>query len=150
MNDSKSDVLTRVLGLDYGSVRIGVALSDPLKIIAQGYTTIDNTSRFFEQLVKIIAEKNVTLIVVGLPLTLKGERGIKSDEVDDFIVKLKMNTPLDVVQWDERFTSKIAQQTIISMGTKLMKRREKGKVDEIAAAIMLQGFLDQTKHSIGC
>ncbi len=139
-----------MLGLDYGSVRIGVALSDPLKIIAQGYTTIDNTSRFFEQLVKIIAEKNVTLIVVGLPLTLKGERGIKSDEVDDFIVKLKMNTPLDVVQWDERFTSKSAQQSIIAMGTKKMKRRDKGKIDEVAAAIMLQGFLDQTKRSLCC
>ena len=78
MNDSKNDDLSRVLGLDYGSVRIGVALSDPLKIIAQGYTTIGNTPRFFEQLLHIIEEKNVTLIVVGLPLNLKGERGSKS------------------------------------------------------------------------
>jgi putative holliday junction resolvase len=140
--------MARVLGLDYGSVRIGVALSDPLKIFAQGFTTIDNTPRFFEELNRIIDEKDVTLIVVGLPLNLKGERGFKSEEVDEFIVRLKTKTGVEIVQWDERFTSKIAQQTILSMGTKKMKRREKGKVDEIAAAVMLQGFLDQTKRSV--
>jgi putative Holliday junction resolvase len=139
-----------VLGLDYGSVRIGVALSDPLKIIAQGFTTIDNTPRFFDQLRQIIAEKDVELIVVGLPLNLKGEKGVKSDEVDEFIAVLKTKTPVEIVQWDERFTSKSAQQSIIAMGTKKMKRREKGKVDEVAAAIMLQGFLDQTKRSLSC
>jgi len=150
LNDSKNSEFTRVLGLDYGSVRIGVAVSDPLKIIAQGYTTLDNNERFYPKLLEIIAEKDVALIVVGLPLNLKGERGFKSDEVDEFITVLKTKTPVEVVQWDERFTSKSAQQSIIAMGTKKMKRREKGKVDEVAAAIMLQGFLDQTKRSLCC
>lgn len=139
-----------MLGIDYGTVRIGVAVSDPLKIFAQGLTTLDNTPSVWEKLLAIIDEKDIALIVVGLPLNLKGERGFKSDEVDEFIAKLKTRTPVEVVQWDERFTSKIAQQTILSMGTKKMKRREKGKVDEIAAAVMLQGFLDQTKRSIIC
>ena len=75
---------------------------------------------------------------------------MKSDEVDVFIAALKTKTPVEVVQWDERFTSKSAQQSIIAMGTKKMKRREKGKIDEVAAAIMLQGFLDQTKRSLCC
>jgi putative holliday junction resolvase len=142
--------MSRVLGIDYGTVRIGLAVSDPLKIFAQGLTTFDNNPAFFGKLLQVILEKDVSLIVVGLPLTLKGERGFKSDEVDEFIVNLKKRTPVEVVQWDERFTSRIAQQTILSMGMKKMKRREKGKVDEIAAAVMLQGFLDQTKRSIVC
>lgn len=139
-----------MLGIDYGSVRVGLAVSDPLRIFAQGLGTLDNNERLYEKLLGVIDEKEITLIVVGLPLTLKGERGFKSDEVDRFIAELGKRTDVEIVQWDERFTSKIAQQTILSMGTKKMKRREKGKVDEIAAAVMLQGFLDQTKPSIIC
>jgi putative holliday junction resolvase len=142
--------MSRVLGIDFGSVRIGLAISDPLKIFAQGLTTFDNNPHFFEKLLRVIGEKDVSLIVVGLPLTLKGERGFKSDEVDVFIEELKKRTRVEIVQWDERFTSRMAQQSIIDMGTKKMKRREKGKVDEVAAAIMLQGFLDQTKRSLSC
>lgn len=150
MSDSKNSDYSRVLGIDFGSVRIGLAVSDPLKIFAQGLATYDNDPAFFGKLLRVIEEKDVSLIVVGLPLTLKGERGQKSDQVDTFIADLKKRTRVDVVQWDERFTSVMAQQTIIDMGTKKMKRREKGKVDEIAAAIMLQGFLDQTKRSLSC
>ncbi|MGE5315475.1 MAG: Holliday junction resolvase RuvX [Acidobacteriota bacterium] len=151
MNASKNNTgVSRVLGIDYGSVRVGLAVSDPLRIFAQGLGTLDNNERLYEKLLGVIDEKEITLIVVGLPLTLKGERGFKSDEVDRFIAELGKRTDVEIVQWDERFTSKIAQQTILSMGTKKMKRREKGKVDEIAAAVMLQGFLDQTKPSIIC
>ncbi len=135
----------RVLAIDYGSVRIGIAMSDPLRIIAQGFGTIHNSPNAIETIIFIVQEKEVSLIVVGLPLTLKGEKGMKSDEVDIFIKQLRAKTSVEVVQWDERFTSRMAQQSILAMGTKKKKRQtNKGKVDEVAATILLQSFLDQT------
>ena len=135
----------RVLAIDYGSVRTGIAMSDPLRIIAQGFGTIHNSPNAIETIIFIVQEKEVSLIVVGLPLTLKGEKGMKSDEVDIFIKQLRAKTSVEVVQWDERFTSRMAQQSILAMGTKKKKRQtNKGKIDEVAATILLQSFLDQT------
>lgn len=141
---------TRVLGIDYGSKRIGLALSDPVGVIAQAFETIPNDENVLDRLNAIIATEGVRLVVVGMPLNLKGERGHKSLEVDDFIVRLRDAIAIDVVEWDERFTSTLAQRSMRDLGTKKKKRAEKGRIDAMAAALMLQSFLDRTKRSIGC
>jgi len=142
-----SNEYTRYLGIDYGSVRIGLALSDPLKIIANGLTTIQNDERCLENILTIIKEQNVEKIIIGKPLNLKGEMGTKAEEVLQFIKKLQEITSLEIHQIDERFTSVMAQASILAMGTPKKKRQQnKGKVDEVASAILLQGFLDTVKR----
>ncbi|MDP1677459.1 MAG: Holliday junction resolvase RuvX [Bacteroidota bacterium] len=135
------------MGIDYGSVRIGLALSDPLKIIASGLTTIQNDDRCLDIILSIIMEQNVEKIIVGKPLNLKGEIGTKAEEVLQFIKKLQERTSVEIHQIDERFTSVMAQRSIIAMGTPKKKRQQnKGKVDEVASAILLQGYLDTVKR----
>ncbi len=141
----------RILGIDFGNVRVGVAVSDPLRIIAQTVGTFQNNAAILDELERLAKEYDVGLVVVGMPYTLKGEKGTKAEEVDKFISALKQKLSVDVVSLDERFTSRIAHQTLIQMGTtKKQRRTNKGRVDAMASALILQSFLDQTKHSIGC
>jgi putative holliday junction resolvase len=141
----------RILGIDFGTVRVGVAVSDPLRIIAQSVGTFTNNAGIFDTVAAIARQYDVGLVVIGMPYTLKGEKGMKAEEVDKFSSRLKDKLSVDVVPWDERFTSRIARQTLIQMGTtKKQRRTDKGKVDAMASALILQSFLDQTKHSIGC
>jgi putative holliday junction resolvase len=141
----------RILALDYGSVRVGVAVSDPLHIIAQSVGACRNDATLFDELAAIVRQYDPGLIVVGMPFTLKGEKGKKAEEVDQFVERLKERIGIETVLWDERFTSKMAQRTLIDMGTRKKERKEnKGRVDAMAAALILQSFLDQTKHSASC
>ncbi|MEI7907905.1 MAG: Holliday junction resolvase RuvX [Bacteroidota bacterium] len=138
---------SRILGIDYGTVRIGLSVSDPLKIIAQGLKTIRNDANSLLEISAVIAQQNIEKIIVGNPLNLKGEVGTKAEEVNEFVKKLKETTTVEVMLLDERFTSVMAQRAIISMGTKKKQRENnKGKVDEVAAAILLQGYLDSQKR----
>ena len=138
----------RVLGVDYGSQRVGLSLSDPLGIIAQPIEALKNDSSLFIHLQQLSARENLKLIVVGMPFNLKGQRAQKADEVQKFIELLKVELDIPVVVWDERFTTTIAHQTMLAMGTKKKERQKKnGRIDSMAAAIILQGFLDNTKHS---
>jgi putative holliday junction resolvase len=132
----------RILGIDYGSVRIGISISDPMRIIAQGLKTIVNDSKSIDEIVSIVSAQNVKKIIVGMPLNLKGEPGIKADEVAQFIASLKNKTAVEISTHDERFTSVMAQKAIITMGMTKKQRRNKSKIDEVASAIMLQSFLD--------
>jgi len=141
----------RILGIDYGSARIGIAVSDPLRIIAQSVGTYANKPSVIQSIASLVTAYDVGVIVVGMPYTLKGEKGVKAGEVDRFIRTLKEKIAVEVVTLDERFTTSIAKQTLIQMGTtKKQRRTDKGKIDAMASAIILQSFLDQTKHSIGC
>ncbi len=141
----------RVLGVDYGSVRIGVAVSDPLRIIAQSVATIPNNDAATTAIANFVQQYDAEIIVVGMPLTLKGEKGMKAEEVERFITKLSSLVTAEIVRWDERFTTQMAQRTLIDMGTtKKQRRTQKGRVDAMASALILQSFLDQTKHSLGC
>jgi putative holliday junction resolvase len=135
----------RFLGIDYGSTRIGVAVSDPLGIIAKGIGVIINNSRKYLSLKEYITTYSISKVVVGMPFNLKGEKGQKALEVEEFIAALIKETGVEVVRWDERFSSQTAHQTLIDMGVKKMKRREKGQIDEMAAAIILQSFLESRK-----
>jgi putative Holliday junction resolvase len=140
-----SDDYARYMGIDFGTVRIGIALSDPLKIIAQGHTTLQNNADSIDRILSIIAEQSVSRIIIGDPLTLRGEKSAKGEEVAEFVRTLKSRTDVETVMLDERFTSVMAQRTLLTMGTKKKQRQNnKGKVDEIAAAILLQSYLDIT------
>jgi len=141
----------RILGVDYGSQRVGLSLSDPLGIIAQPIDALKNDSSLFINLQQLSIRENVKLIVVGMPFNLKGQHAQKADEVQKFIELLKVKLSIEVVAWDERFTTTIAHQTMRTMGTKKKERQKKdGRIDSMAAAIILQGFLDNTKHSLSC
>ena len=151
MGDQTSAEQKRILGIDFGTTRIGLSLSDPLQIIAQPFTTLENKTGIIDRIRETIEGEDVGLVVVGMPLNLKGEKGKKAVEVEKFVGDLQKATEVEIVHWDERFTTSIAHQTLLTMGTKREERRtNKGRVDAMAAAIMLQGFLDSRKRSLIC
>jgi putative holliday junction resolvase len=136
----------RILGLDYGSKRIGVAVSDPLRIIAKGISVIEQSPSMMEELRALVVSYDVGEIVVGMPLTLKGEKRQTAEEVEKFMNRLHEAFNIPVVSIDERFTSQLAQETIRMMGVKKKQRQVKQTVDMTAAAIILQQYLDRHVH----
>lgn len=139
--------MKRILGIDYGDKRIGIAISDPMQIIATALDYIPNNEQAVDNILELTKKYDVDMIVVGLPLNLKGERGVKSAQVNDFIQNLKQKTDLKILEWDERFTTTIARKTIIEMGFKKKHRQDKSKIDSLAAAILLQSYLDSNFKS---
>ena len=132
----------RILGIDYGSRRIGIAVSDPLNIIARGVTVIPNSPSKISEIKRIALEFGVEKIVVGVPINLKGRSDSMAEEVEEFIRLLATELKVEIVRQDERFTSRIARQTLLDMNVGKMKRRVKGRIDEMASALILQGYLD--------
>jgi len=134
--------LNRILALDYGDKRIGVAISDPMQIIAKPFKTLDNTTNdnILLELNHIISKYDVEKVVVGLPVTLKNKYSIQTNKVDVFINLLKRNISIPVDSYDERLSSKIAIQALIEQGIKT--GHNKKEVDKTAAAIFLQNYLD--------
>lgn len=132
----------RTLAIDYGERRIGLAISDELGIIASGIGTIDNDTTLLTRLVALVRERDVARIVVGLPLTLRGTEEQLAVTVHAFVEQLRTATETPVHLFDERFTSSLATQAIRDMGVGRKKRRDKRKIDEVAAVILLQGYLD--------
>jgi putative holliday junction resolvase len=132
----------RILALDYGTKRVGVAASDPTRLIAQGITTLINDANLFLRLKEIIAVQSVTQIVVGMPYSEDGGKGFKAREVEEFIAQLKVHTNVPIDTWDESLTSVDAHRVFVESGMKKKQRREKHRVDEMAARLMLQDYLD--------
>lgn len=132
----------RILSIDYGHRRIGVAVSDPLKILAQPLPTINvqNARQVLTDIKKIIDDKNVSDIVVGMPFHMKGTKGETALAVDKFIQTLEFNFKLPVHKWDERLTSIVAEKTIRELGKSPSRNKE--KIDQISAQLILQSFLD--------
>lgn len=131
----------RILAIDYGTKRTGIAITDPLKIIATSLTTID-TIKIFDFLSGYFSSENVELVVIGLPKTLKGEFSENEKHILLFIEKFKKKFPsLSIVRFDERFTSSMASQTLIDAGYKKKQRQNKKLLDSVAATIILQGYL---------
>lgn len=132
----------RILAIDYGARRVGIAVSDPLRLTAQSLPTIQvrDLQKVLSELEAIIADKNVAEIVVGMPLNLKGEKSAAAQKVENFIQHLKNRFKLPVHSWDERWTSIAAQRTIWEFGKS--PSRHKDKVDQISAMLILQSFLD--------
>ncbi len=148
----KEAPLVRILGLDYGEKRIGVAVSDPLGIAAHPWGMVPRSEEGRRKLRALVDERQITTIIMGMPLTLKGERGPKAQEVEQFMATLKRELQgVEFIEWDERFTTTMAQQTLRSLESKKSRRSDKtGRVDAMAAAVLLQSFLDSTKHSRSC
>ena len=138
-------LMNRILGLDHGDRRIGVAISDPLKIIAKPLKTIDllKTKNIFHDINEIINKYFVCKIIVGLPKTLKDEFSEQTVKVMKFVDLLKENIEIEVDVYDERLTSKIAKKSLIFQGIKT--GHNKSDVDMTAAAIFLQNYLDGIK-----
>ncbi len=133
--------MSRILGLDYGEKRIGLAITDPLNIIAKPLQTINVSKEdIYKVLNQLIKEYQIVKIVVGLPLTLKNTHSIQTDKVLVFIQQLKNNINIDIDTYDERFTSDMAKDALIKQGIKT--GHNKSEIDKTAAAIFLQNYID--------
>ena len=142
----------KILGIDYGSKRIGIALSDETKTIAFGKTVLLNQPDLCNSLLNIIQSEKVEKIVIGYPVNLKGQKTAQTIEVEKFEQELKNflmkeKLDIDVFRWDERLTSKMAQDSLLVSGMKKKKRRDKSNLDIIAAALLLQSYLDANKSN---
>lgn len=131
----------RILAIDYGKVRTGLAVTDELQIIASGLTTV-STSELITFLQDYISKEAVDLIVVGLPKQMNNEPSESEELIKPFLVALKGAFPqIPIKRYDERFTSKLAFQTMIDSGLTKKQRKNKALIDEISATIILQDFL---------
>lgn len=133
--------MPRILAIDYGTKRCGIAVTDTLQMIASGLTTV-HSKDIIQWLEKYLAAEPVETIVVGEPKDLRGMKTDASDHADGFVTQLKRKFPnMKIARIDERFTSKMATQTIIDSGMKKKDRQNKALVDEVAATIILQSYL---------
>lgn len=140
----------RVLGLDVGSKTIGMAVSDPLGITAQGLQTIrrKNKRQDFDQLARAVRDYQVSEIVVGYPLRLSGIEGTQSRKMQDFAEELRKKFGLPVHLWDERLTSSQANRVLREMELSIKKRGQ--AVDRMAAVLILQNWMEARGAALGC
>ena len=133
----------RILAIDYGEKRTGIAVTDQMQIIASGLTTIPSATAL-NFLKDYFAKENVEAVLIGDPKQMNGEPSQSADAINAFTQKFTEQFPdMKVVRVDERFTSKMAFQTMISSGLKKKQRQNKGLIDEISATIMLQDYLSR-------
>jgi putative holliday junction resolvase len=137
--------MPRILAIDYGQKRTGIAVTDELQIIASGLTTIASETAI-DFLKTYFKNENVETIIVGEPRQMNGEPSQSAEIINKFVEKFKKNFPeMELKRVDERFTSKMAFQTMIDGGLKKKQRQNKALVDEIAATILLQDFLNRKR-----
>ncbi len=131
----------RLMGIDYGDARVGIALSDPLMIMSQGYKTIknDGTDALCEEIVSIIREKEVTKIVIGLPKNMDNSQGFRTDATMEFADKLRNFTDVEIEFSDERLTTVSAHGFLNEMNVRGKKRKE--TVDTLSAALILETYM---------
>jgi putative Holliday junction resolvase len=131
----------RILGIDYGRKRTGVAVTDPLQIVAGNLATVP-THTLMQFIKNYIARETVDRIVIGQPSQLNGEPSESMKYITPFVNRLRKELPqMPIVMYDERFTSTIAHQAMIAGGMKKSDRRDKSRVDAIAATIILNDYL---------
>ncbi|MBO8159811.1 Holliday junction resolvase RuvX [Thermosyntropha sp.] len=133
----------RIMGLDVGEKRIGVALSDLMKWTAQGHSVIErkSLSEDLQKIKEICDENEVEEIVVGLPRNMNGTFGFKAEEIREFSEKLEAHTKIKVKHWDERLSTVSAQRVLLEADVSRRKRRE--VIDKLAAVNILQNYLDR-------
>ena len=136
----------KVLGVDLGDRRIGLALSDPSGVIAlgAGFLEVRSEGDALAAIERFIGEKQVDHVVIGLPLTMAGEKGERARITERFVKRLETRIAAPVTLWDERFTSEAAKRTLIDAGrgARRAARKQRGRTDEIAATLLLQSWLD--------
>lgn len=137
----------RLLAIDYGRKRCGIAVTDTLRIVATGLTTVP-TATLIDFVSRYVAQEPVDRIIVGLPRTMQGEASESMRYITPGINRLRKALPLmDVVFFDERFTSVLAHRGMIDSGMKKMQRRDKAAVDEMAATIILNDYLQSKQYN---
>lgn len=139
--------MARILAIDYGSKRVGIAVTDPLQIIASGLTTI-HSKDVMEFLKSYVTAEQVESFVVGIPRRLNNSSTHATPLVENFMKELKKKFPdIPVYGIDERFTSKIASRSLIESGVKKKDRRNKELVDTASATLILQSFMEQKNNN---
>jgi putative holliday junction resolvase len=133
--------MNRILGLDLGRTRIGVAISDELQLLAHPLETIPAKERPAERVAEIVREKQVDHVVAGFPRQMNGQIGTAATEVLEFVEKLRAILPCPIVTWDERLTTVAAHRALRDAGKKT--RHTRGYVDQVAAQMILQSYLDR-------
>lgn len=140
--------MDRLIGIDFGRKRTGLAASDPLGIFASALETVPS-AKIIEYLKKYAEKESITGIVIGYPLNLDGRKAEAARDVDAFLPQLRKAFPgVPVFLEDERFTSVLAHRAMIDGGMKYKDRRDKNSVDKISAAIILQGYLDRKSKGL--
>ena len=137
---------SKYLAIDYGEVRIGIAICDELKILARPFDVLKNDKLFKSKIEKIILENNISKIIIGLPLNMKGEKSAKTIETEKFKVDVLDKLNVEIIFLDERLTSKQAAYYNSEINTKKKSRENKGNIDKYAATIILQSYLDTVKR----
>lgn len=133
--------MSRIIAIDYGQKRTGIAITDEFRIIASGLTTIDSKN-IFTFLKDLLNKEQVEIAIIGDPKQMNGQPSQSAEMIDAFVEKLKNQFPdLKIERVDERFTSKMAVKTMIDSGLKKNQRKNKALIDEISATIMLQDYL---------
>ena len=133
--------MNRILGLDFGRARIGVAISDELQMLAHPLETIPANEEPASRVAEIVREKQVDHVVAGIPRQMNGQIGTAATEVLEFVEKLRAILPCPVVTWDERLTTVAAHRALRDAGKKT--RDTRGYVDQVAAQMILQTYLDR-------
>jgi putative Holliday junction resolvase len=135
----------KVLGIDLGEKRVGVAISDALGMFAHPLVTLTwkNEETFINDIEKLAKENAVEKIVVGVPYTMKGTRSAKTEEVLEIIEIMRNKLKIQIIEIDERLTTKMAEQAFLAVGKKSSKNRH--KIDQVAASYILQSYLDSIK-----
>jgi len=132
----------RLLGIDFGAKRVGIAITDPLRIFAYALVTITNDNNFWKVFNQLFVDYEIETIVLGYPLKESGKRSASTELIEKFKEILENNTNIPIVLSDERYSSVIAKQQILESVKSKKKRQDKGLVDKNAAAIILQEYLD--------
>ena len=134
-----------ILGIDFGHVRIGIAISDELRMLAHPLETIPASKQAVGRIAEIVREKNVERIVIGVPRLMSGNYGSAAEQVLTFVEQIRKAVTCQVVTWDERLTTVAAQRALRDAGKKT--RDTRGYVDQVAAQIILQGYLDSLQSA---
>lgn len=140
--------MKRLMGLDVGDKRIGVAVSDLLGMSAHAVETVERQSfeKDINRIIELIDEKQVELLVVGLPKNMNNTLGPQGEKVQKFMEKLLAKREIEVAYWDERLTTVAAHRTLIEGN--MSRKKRKGVVDQIAAVFILQGYLDMNRNKL--
>ena len=137
--------MARILAIDYGKKRTGLAVTDELQIIAGGLTTVATTD-LIDYILDYVKRENVERIIVGLPKKMNNEYSENMVRIEPFVNRLQKLLPqMPIEYYDERFTSQLAQQAILDAGLKKKTRQNKALVDEVSAVIILQSYLDSKR-----
>ena len=140
--------MARILSIDYGKKRTGIAVTDPLQIIANGLATV-STSELFDFLKRYIASENVERVIIGRPMQPNGMPSENLQRVEQFVARWKKAEPDVPIEYvDERYTSVLAHQAMLAGGLRKKARQDKALVDEISATIILQSYLESRRHGL--